>query len=510
MSSDSGLPAEPARTPAPDEPEGSRAAPDASASACSPSPLQEIGASIPAAIPNVGKTGEAPSPVCPGTGAIPRRCGPRFQSWQRVIVTGLLLAGLGVGGWAVWDEWRFRATLSRARLEAERGHTQAAIRALEWCIQRRPEQREVILLSAQIARRSGHLESAENLLDQYWQLYGDEEPLVLERLLLQAARGDVDAVAARLRERMQRNTAERRLIQEAWISGLLARFRWGEAGQFLTQWLADSPEDPWALYLFGRLQEQRDDVEGAKEYYRRLVESDPEHDEARQRLAQLLVQTRHGEEAEPHVRFLLTRLNPPPREVQVLWARTLVLLGRLDEAQAALDAVLSEHPHYPAALAERGKVALFQEQPGEALRYLAEAVHYDPGDLAIRHQYAMVLSQQGREEEAAQQRKLIAQLEADGERIKALIEGPLQREPNNAAIHHEIGMIALRAGQITEALRWFHSALRIDPQHAPTHRVLMVYYEESGQPALAARHRALARDTDRQKTEDSSKIQPPP
>lgn len=416
-----------------------------------------------------------------------------------MVVVGLLLAGFGAGGWAVWDEWHFRSRLSRAHQEAERGHTQAAIRALEWCMQRRPEQREVILLSAQVARRSGYLENAENLLDRYWQLYGDEDPLVLERLLLQAARGDVEAVADRLRERRQRNAAERRAIQEAWISGLLARFRWGEAGQFLTEWLAESPEDPWALYLFGRLQEQRDDLDGAKGYYRRLVELDAEHDEARQRLAQLLVQTRQGEEAEPHVRLLLTRLNPPPRDVQVLWAKTLVLLGRLDEAQATLEAVLSEHPHYSVALAQRGQVALFQEQPQEAIRYLAEAIRYDPGDLAIRHQYATILSQQGREEEAAQQRKIIEQLEADGERIKALIEGPLQREPNNAAIHHEIGMIALRAGQITEALRWFHSALQIDPQHAPTHRVLMVYYEETGQPALAARHRALARDTDRKK-----------
>jgi hypothetical protein len=38
----------------------------------------------------------------------------------------------------------------------------------------------------------------------------------------------------------------------------------------------------------------------------------------------------------------------------------------------------------------------------------------------------------------------------------------------------------------------------------------MVYYEETGQPALAARHRALARDTDRKKTEDNPKPPPPP
>ncbi|MCS7021269.1 MAG: tetratricopeptide repeat protein [Gemmataceae bacterium] len=395
-------------------------------------------------------------------------------------------------GWLAWSEWRFYRALGQVRQEVSKGHYQSAITLLDWCVHRRPSHRQVLLLSAQVARQSGHLETAEAWLDQYWQLYGDDEALVLERLLLQAARGDVDAVTFRLRERLQRGGMEARLIKEAWITGLLSRFRWGEAGVLLTQWLDEDPHDPWALYLFGRLQEQRDDREGAKEYYRRLVEQDPEHDEARQRLVTLLVQTRHGEEAEPHIRFLI-QSRPQQREIRLLWAQTLILLGRLEQARAVLDALLTEHPRYAAALAERGKVALFLEQPQEAIQYFAQAVQYDPGDLAIRHQYATVLAQHGRETEAEQQRNLIKQLEADGERIKALIEGPLQREPHNPEIHHEIGMIALRAGQIQEAIRWFHSALRIDPHHVATHRVLTVYYEETGQPALAAKHRALAR-----------------
>lgn len=441
---------------------------------------------------------DSPSPattVPSTTTLVNRKTGPvrrRSRRWKRRLVAVVVLLITGGGLWMLWAEWQFQSLLRQARQEVDRGHTHAAILRLDECIQRRPTHRDVLLLSARVARQSGHLEAAENWLDQYWQLYGDEEGLVLERLLLQAARGELEAIGPRLREWGQRSSNEARLVREAWVSGLLARFRWGEAGQLLTDWLAETPDDPWALYLFGRLQEQRDDLEGAKKYYTQLVDLDPEHDEARHRLVQLLIQTRHGEDAEPHVRHLLAR-RPWQRDIQVLWARTLVLLGRLNEAQQVLDGVLAEHPHYPAALAERGKVALFQERPDEAIRYFAQAVRYDPGDLALRHQYATILAQNGRETEAAQQRQAIQQLEADGERIKQLIEGPLQQNPNNADIHHEIGMIALRAGQIQEALRWFHSALRIDPQHTATHRVLTVYYEETGQPALAARHRAYAR-----------------
>jgi predicted Zn-dependent protease len=402
----------------------------------------------------------------------------------------VLLTAAGGLAW-IWDQWQFQQRLGQAEQEVDRGHIHVAILLLDECLQRRPTHRQALLLSTRVARQSGHLETAENWLDQYWQLYGDDEEVVFERLLLQAARGELEVTDPRLRERERQGGAVSRLIREACVSGLLSRFRWGEAGQLLTAWLADSPEDPWALYLMGRLQEHRDDLESAKEYYRRLVEQDPDHDEARQRLAQLLVQTRHGDEALPHVEHLLTR-RPYQRDIQLLWGRTLILLGRLTEAQQVLDSILAEHPRFAAALAERGKVALFQEQPHQAIDYFALAVQNDPGDLAIRHQYATILAQNGQETEAAQQRQAIQQLEADNERIKQLIEGPLQREPNNANVHHEIGMIALRAGQIQEALRWFRSALRIDPQHVPTHRVLMVYYEESGQPALAARHRAYA------------------
>src|SRR5262249_57223918 len=86
----------------------------------------------------------------------------------------------------------------------------------------------------------------------------------------------------------------------------------------------------------------------------------------------------------------------------------------------------------------------------------------------------------------------LRQLEADLQRIKSLTENQLQREPNNAAICHEIAMIFLRAGIPQQGLIWLLNALQANPDHVPTHRALAVYYHEVGNPILAARHRALA------------------
>ena len=74
-----------------------------------------------------------------------------------------------------------------------------------------------------------------------------------------------------------------------------------------------------------------------------------------------------------------------------------------------------------------------------------------------------------------------------------MISGPLQANPNDPAVHHQIATIALRAGQSVEALRWLESALRVDPGYLPAHQTLTRYYYATGNPVLAARHRAIAR-----------------
>jgi Flp pilus assembly protein TadD len=127
-------------------------------------------------------------------------------------------------------------------------------------------------------------------------------------------------------------------------------------------------------------------------------------------------------------------------------------------------------------------------------------VELSPGDLAARAQLALVLARAGRRDDAARRQAEVDQMRADSERVTALIEGPLQARPDDPAVPHEIAQIALRAGQVGEALRWFEAALRADPDHAPTHRVLAALHHELGNPALSARHRALAQRAARPKS----------
>ena len=400
---------------------------------------------------------------------------PRRAVLKLVLVLLVIAAAIAAGVW-IWYEIHLRA----ARTDLDRGHNADAIRHLRACQSVNPHGRDVMLLSARAARCAGAWEEADNLLTTYWERDGDEEPLVLERLLHRAARGDLESAGASLRARIAQGGPDARLAREALASGFLFRFRWPEAAAVLEAWLAENPDDTLALILSGKFLEQQQGYEDALKMYRRILELDAGHVEARLRIATILVSRRRGDEAAAELVILKQKLPDHP-EVQVLWARSLAMLGRTDESRQAIDDCLRANPDYPAALLERGTLALVEGDEAAAEAALSRAVKLDPGNLQLRNQYALVLRRLGKNDAAAVEHAIARQLEADSERIGQIIRGPLQERPNDPALHHEIGAIALRSGLITEALRWFTSALQVDPDHQPTHRVLATLYHEARQ-----------------------------
>jgi tetratricopeptide (TPR) repeat protein len=410
-----------------------------------------------------------------------------LRALLRTVLGLAVLAALVAGGTYLW----FRYHLGAAREAVDRGHNAEAVDHLMACRKVWDDHPGVRLMMARVARRAGQMEDAERLLDDYWARHGDDEALVFERLLLRAARGELEVAGPPLLARAQADGPDAGPALEALVTGYLVRYRWGDAIRTLDEWLGRHPDDTTALLLKGKLQEQRLDPEGPAVAYRRILELDPDHDEARLRLATVLLQRFYGEEALPHLEFLRTRLPDNP-EVAYQWAVALGLQGRTDEARAALDDLLRTRPHHAAALAARGRYAVQAGDEAAALDYLTRAVRLDPGNTAVRHQYAQALTRAGRAAEAAREQQVVDRMRGDMERMNQLIAGPLQTTPNDPDVHHQIASIALRSGQPAEGVRWLQSALQVDPNHLPSHNALIGYYQATGNPILAARHRAIA------------------
>jgi tetratricopeptide (TPR) repeat protein len=343
-----------------------------------------------------------------------------------------------------------------------------------------------------VARRLEAFDHAEQFLQRYQAERGDNDDLLLERVLLRAERGEMDQVAAFGHTLVEQNHPASSLILEAFVHGYLRMYRLQEAKACLSLWLEREPESPRAYFFQGLGYEQAGASQEALASYRRVVQLDPEQDEARQHMAGILVQLRLSEEALPHLEYLVER-QPDNDLIQVDLARCRSQLGQQAEAEEILDRILARNKDFPPAVTERGKLAYHAGHMEEAEEWLRRASALQPGDYQTHYLYSQCLVRRGKPELAREVVARMKQIEEDVRRIEQIVNGLMQKHPHDPALHYEAGMIAIRAGALPDGLRWLESALKEDPNYVPAHQALAYYYQRIGDTARASHHRELAK-----------------
>jgi tetratricopeptide (TPR) repeat protein len=385
--------------------------------------------------------------------------------------------------------WRAaRRALDRYRLAEAQEH-------LTHCLQIWPSSFETHLLAAQTARRLGDYEAADQHLARCQEIRGALAPEVeLEQVLIRAQRGGMDSVTPYLRSLVEEDHPATPLILEALIRGYMRAFRYGDAYALVSLWQDRWPDDIEANIFGGFVNEQVGSQQQAVTNYRRVLQLDPEQDEARLRLADLLVDRAVPAEALEHLEQL-ARKHAGDLYLQTRLARCLVAMGRFEEAEEYLDRVLAELPHFRPALAVKGASALALNRPAEAERWLREALAADAGDLQTQYALERSLRQQGKDQEAQAAEDRLKVLKADGERIRQIVQEDINKSPNDPVVRTEVGSILLRAGSEQEGVKWLYSALRLAPRYAPAHRALADYFERIGQPERAGPHRRFLEES---------------
>jgi tetratricopeptide (TPR) repeat protein len=66
----------------------------------------------------------------------------------------------------------------------------------------------------------------------------------------------------------------------------------------------------------------------------------------------------------------------------------------------------------------------------------------------------------------------------------------MAQNPNDAKLHYEIGSFYLRYGKPKVGVRWLQSALKLKPDHQPSHQALYDYYQRMGDWEKAEQHRS--------------------
>jgi Tfp pilus assembly protein PilF len=413
----------------------------------------------------------------------------RGRRARYVFAGAALLVVVGLVGWRTAISLRADHHLHEARKALEKERIDEARQHLARCLELRPDRGEVQYLAARTARRAGAIEEAQAHLQRSKELGWDTKALALEGVLL-AAQRDPRLYEEYLFDSLRRDHPDRNLILEAFARGYLGLLELPKALHCLDLWLERDGDAIQALNWRGDVRERLGEFEQAQADFRRVVTLDPEQDQARIRLARLLLRKRQLQEAAEH--FELAHQHRP-EDVEVLrgLARCRAEQDRREEAEQLLDRALALQPDDVLTLTQRGCLALEAGHLAAADNALRRAVTLAPFEREPLFNFSRCLQAQGKQQEAQQWQERLAQVEADLTLVKKLMAQALAA-PGDPNPRRELGIIFLRNHQEKEGLRWLGSALQCDPRHSLTHQVLADYFEKQGSAELASRHRQFA------------------
>jgi predicted Zn-dependent protease len=416
----------------------------------------------------------------------------RHPLWSAAAI---LLLGGAVGSYFGVRAWE-RQQVAEAERALEHGDYDEAGRRVDRLLALWPWSRDLDmhLLRVRIDRISGRYKAAEKELNNCKHLLGDTNAAIqLEWLLLRAQRGEVDSLRAGLWRYVTEKRPEAVRVLEALSLTYLSDLRLSAGRRCLEEWLKLEPNNARVHEMLALDMQMLDapPTEVAKEFVRAL-ELDSSRDEARRRLAELLILTRDAPAARPHLEYLVGK-HPDRPEYLVDLAECRQLEGKIGAARQLLSDVVRDHPHNAHALSLLGKIELQDSHPKAAEKWLRLANKEDPSNLQTLHNlYNALLQQPGRAKEASAISDLRTQMSKKIRQLNDMLQEDVDQRPDDPDTAVRVARLAMETGSEQFGLRWLYIALLRDPNHRGAHRALAEYYERKHQPDQAAQHWKMA------------------
>jgi tetratricopeptide (TPR) repeat protein len=383
-----------------------------------------------------------------------------------------------------------RDTLAAAE-DALRRHDPAAARAhLDRYLARWPDDGPAQLLAARAARRADAYADAERLLAAFERHWGPTEASRLEWVLLGVQQGDFGSEEERLGSAVDSNHPATLDILEALAKGYAAAVRLPEAFATLDRLLGLAPNHYAAYLVRGGLWNLRRRWEEAEADYSHAADLAPDRPAAHTALAGVL--TEQGRPREAIYQYeLVLRSRPGDAAALLGLARAYGDAADLAKAEQRLDELLAADPDNADGLVERGRLALRHGRPAEAEPYLARAVGLAPWHRDGNPLYLAALRELGRAEAVAREEARLAELKAD-DAVGGRLKNQVREKPGDVDVRWKLWQWSVRNGQRGVGFAWLVEVLRRAPWHAQAQAALADYFEQIGQPARAAMHRAAA------------------
>jgi len=377
--------------------------------------------------------------------------------WLRLLLATVLLA---VAGYLLWRQGSAYAELRAARADLDQYKFVEAEEHLTKCLAIWPSRADVWLLSGQAARRREDYVKAEERYAQVQRLNNGQttDELNFERVLMQAQL-DPDDKLDYLRQLVEAHDPRSNLILEAMIRGYMRRHRYLDAGFLANVWLERKPDDPYALLCRGAVRDQIGPRNQCIEDFQRVLEINPDQEEARMRLSRSLLELARPSEALATIRPLADKYPTEPK-VLVTLAECQDAVGEFAAAEATARKVLTIQATNEDALTLLGKILIDRDQFAEAERHLRQAIKLRPSLYQARLQLHRVLVSTHRDREAEEVKAFLTNSAKDSVRLAAISSEELPKTPRNPALFLEVGQIFLRASEPSIAIHWLTDGLR--------------------------------------------------
>ncbi len=387
---------------------------------------------------------------------------------RALLLVLLLVLGAVASGPQFWA-WHH---LIQGRAELEHFHPDRARCHLAVCLRFWPHHVTAHVLAARAARQLENYEEAkQHLLQAQREQQQPSAEVVMEWALLRATLGDLKQTESYLLPLTQIESEEAVLACEALAQGYQRLYRLSKARSLLDLWLKRCPNAVRPLLLRGRLWSQTNSWQQALLDYRRVLELEPEQEEAQRGLAWCLIESARWNEAVPYWEALQRRYPADP-EVCANLARCWGHLGQGQQAVQMLRAVVATHPDHLLALRSLGQILLQEERPAEAEGWLRCALRVAPQDYQSHWLLSLALQRQNKTAEAEHQLDLANQVELRWQRLHKITHQELVVRPHDAVLQAELGVLLLDLGYEEAGRNWLLLALQEDPNNASARAAL--------------------------------------
>jgi tetratricopeptide (TPR) repeat protein len=164
-------------------------------------------------------------------------------------------------------------------------------------------------------------------------------------------------------------------------------------------------------------------------------------------------------------------------EAGLLRADLSLRRGLAEKARGLFEQIAREHPDSATAQAGLGMLAMTQNRPGDARRYLEKAIQLDDKDATILFEYALLERDAG----------------AGNERVRELLEKVVALNPKFGEAQLLLGVRATDDGRYDRAIAYLHDAARLMPRQSYVWHALAYAQQKLGNypEALDAAQRAV-------------------